>query len=64
MMSQGSPEKMKALKAEHEKTMPSPGANPNQPVTYGTTPAQDKMQAALKLLGAGQSFPNSPQTGE
>jgi hypothetical protein len=63
-ITQGSDAKMKAMGLEHKKNMPPPSAGANHPIKYGTTPAQDKMQESLSLLGAGQSFPNQPPTGE
>lgn len=59
----GSAEKQKATLREHKKQMPAPTGSANQPVRYGTSPQQDKMQAALRLLGAGQQFPGGAGGG-
>lgn len=58
-ITKGSDDKMKAM-SKASKGLPTPIANASMPVKYGTTPQQDKMRQALRLLGAGQQFPNQP----
>lgn len=60
LASKGSRAKQKALQLEHKKRLPPPSAHANQPTSYGTTPGQDRTQAALRLLGAGQQFQGAP----
>lgn len=37
---------------------PTPIAQANEPISYGTTPKENRTMASLKLLGMNQPFPS------